>query len=215
MAVLKIDVVSDVVCPWCYIGKRRLENALNELPKSTEIEIEYHPFELNPSVSQSGINLREHLVDKFGGEEQYDHQLDRTAYVAKQEGLEFNLKNQLLSPNTRKMHALIVGAKVLGIQKELTEAFFKAYFTDAIDLTQEETILEIAETSGMPREFAKSIMDSPERLKDVEMREQQYASMGITGVPFFIINEKYGVSGAQTSETFAKILREALEEASV
>lgn len=215
MAVIKIDVVSDVVCPWCYIGKRRLENALKSLPNSIEVEIEYHPFELNPNAPENGINLREHLIDKFGSEDHYYHQLDRVGNVAKQEGLIYNLLNQPISPNTRKIHALIAGAKEHGIQKEMTEAFFKAYFTDGLNLTEDETILKIAVSVGMTSEIAEAIIHDPKRMNEIEKAEKKFNSMGVTGVPFFILNGKYGISGAQTSDVFIKALTDVSAEVAV
>lgn len=215
MAIIKIDVVSDVVCPWCYIGKRRLENALKSIPNSIEVEIEYHPFELNPDAPENGINLREHLIDKFGSEDHYFHQLDRVTNVAKQEGLTYNLLNQPISPNTRKIHSLIAAAREHGIQKEMTEAFFKAYFTDGFNLTEDETILKVAASVGMTAEIAESIIHDAKRMDAIENEEKKFYSMGVTGVPFFIINGKYGISGAQTSDVFIKALTEVNAEVSV
>jgi predicted DsbA family dithiol-disulfide isomerase len=215
MAVIKIDIVSDVVCPWCYIGKRRLENALKSLPESIEVEFDYHPFELNPNAPQSGVKLKEHLIDKFGSEDHYTDQLNRVTEVARQEGLTFNLIDQVISPNTRKIHALIAAAKEYDVQKEMTEAFFKAYFTDSANLTEDKTILKIAETNGMTFDVADSIINDPAQINDIQTREKKFYSMGITGVPFFIMINKYGISGAQSSETFLKAIVDVSEEMSV
>lgn len=138
--VIKIDVLSDVVCPWCYIGKRRLEKAMDQLVSEYDFKIEYHPFELNPYLPLSGVDQKEYLAEKFGGMDQYSLITARTAAIALQEGLELNFSRQAVSPNTRKAHALIQLAKEEGKQPEMVETFFKAYFTDGIDLSKDENL---------------------------------------------------------------------------
>src|SRR5688500_1385875 len=132
---IKVDVISDVVCPWCYIGKRRLEKAMDKLSDAYDFEVEYHPFELNPQMPVSGLNHKEYLVEKFGGEDRYEQLTGRVTQVAAVEGLLFDFEKQKTSPNTRKAHALIQLAREEGKQLVVMEAFFKAYFSDGIDLT--------------------------------------------------------------------------------
>src|SRR5688572_22315651 len=112
--VIKIDVVSDVVCPWCYIGKRRLEKAIDQLSPDYTFEIEYHPFELNPNTPSEGVNQKEYLTEKFGSEDRYHQITAHTTQVAAQEGLSFNFDKQRVSPNTRLMHSIIQLAKLEG-----------------------------------------------------------------------------------------------------
>src|SRR6218665_489749 len=109
---IKVDIVSDVVCPWCYIGKRRLEKAMGELSSEYDFDVEYHPFELNPGVPAEGLNQREYLVDKFGSEDRYDQITANTTQVAASEGLDFHFEKQAISPNTRKAHVLLQLAKL-------------------------------------------------------------------------------------------------------
>lgn len=214
MRTLKIDIVSDVVCPWCYIGESRLAKAIAQLPETIKAEIEFHPFELNPNAPEDGVNLHEHLQEKFGSEDQYNQMMDRVASVANEEGLAFNLQDQPISPNTRKMHVLIAAAKVIGLQAQISGAFFQAYFAEGKDLTNEGVVRLIAIDNGMPAELVDAALQDTEAFKAIEEKEKHYSTMGITGVPFFIIQNKYGVSGAQSTETFLKAMVDADAEGS-
>lgn len=199
---IKIGVVSDVVCPWCYIGKRRLEKAIDKLSDKYEFEIEYFPFELNPHIPANGVNQREHLTEKFGGEDRFEAITSRTASVAAQEGLSFNFDAQTVIPNTRNAHRLIQLAKEDGKQLQLVEAFFKAYFTDGIDLSKKENLISISEQAGLDRAKVELFLKSSTGTTEVEMAELEIQKLGISGVPFYILNNKYGISGAQAPETF-------------
>ena len=205
---IKIDIVSDVVCPWCYIGKRRLEKALEQLNHKYNFELEYHPFELNPDMPASGVNQREYLTEKFGGEDRYDQITSHTSTVAAEEGLAFNFTNQPVSPNTRSMHVVLTLAKQEGVQLQVMEAFFKAYFSDAVDLSKKENILTIAAQAGLDRTKAEQYLADDNTTVQVALAEKEMYKLGISGVPFFILNNKYGVSGAQSTETFLKALED-------
>ncbi|HEY3403417.1 MAG TPA: DsbA family oxidoreductase [Ohtaekwangia sp.] len=205
---IKVDVVSDVVCPWCYIGKRRLEKAIDNLKDSYEFEIEYHPFELNPQMPAGGLNHKEYLTEKFGGEERYDQLTGRVIQVAAAEGLTFDFEKQITSPNTRKAHALIQLAHEKGKQLPVMEAFFKAYFTDGVDLSQDKNLIDVAVDAGLDRVDAEGALSDENSLVQVALAEQEMYKLGISGVPFYILNNKYGVSGAQSSETFMKAFLE-------
>jgi predicted DsbA family dithiol-disulfide isomerase len=206
--VIKVDVVSDVVCPWCYIGKRRLEKAMAAASDMYTFEVAYHPFELNPATPQSGLNQREHLAEKFGGDDRYQSITDHTSSVASQEGLEMNFGKQSVLPNTRKAHALIFAAQNDGSQLSVTEAFFKAYFTDGIDLYKDENLLDVATKAGLDRTVAEAAITSKPLLDSIATQEGEMQSLGIRAVPFYIFNNEYGVSGAQASETFLKVFDE-------
>src|SRR5688500_756070 len=199
---LKISVISDVVCPWCYIGKRRLEKAIDKLSDKYDFEVEYFPFELNPGMPEEGQDQKAYLVDKFGGEERYHQLTGHVSKIATDEGLEFDYDAQAKSPNTRKAHRLIQLAREDGKQLQLVEALFKAYFTDGIDLTQDENLIGLAVQSGMPREKVTEFLKTDVGAAEVEMAERQWQSAGVTGVPFYVIDNKYGVSGAQSAESF-------------
>jgi predicted DsbA family dithiol-disulfide isomerase len=204
---ITIDIVSDVVCPWCYIGKRRLESALKVLENDYEFVLEYRPFELNPAIPASGRNQRDYLIEKFGSEERYNSVTQQVTQVAAGEGLEFNFEKQLRSPNTRKAHALIQYAGSEGRQQEVVNLLFKAYFTDGIDLSKDESLLEIADLAGLDFERTRQMLEDENSMLQIALEEQEFYKLGITGVPFFIINKKFGVSGAQSVETFVRALQ--------
>jgi predicted DsbA family dithiol-disulfide isomerase len=209
---IKIDVISDVVCPWCYIGKRRLEKAIAEVADRVEVTLEYHPFELNPDMPTEGRNQKEYLAQKFGGEERYDQLTGHVTKTAAQEGLQFDFQKQNVSPNTRIAHRLIWVAKNYGKQIEMKEALMKAYFTDGIDLTKTENLVAIATHVGLDAAETETFLNSDEGLVEVTTEEIQNVQRGISGVPFYIINNKYGLSGAQPSEVFAEALLEISTE---
>lgn len=203
---IKIDVVSDVVCPWCYIGKRRLEKAIDQLAGQVDVEVEFHPFELNPDMPKEGRNQKQYLSNKFGGPERYKQITANVTKVAAEEGLHFNFDKQEVSPNTREAHRIIRYAKTNGKQAAVKEAFMKAYFEEGVDLSKKENLLAIAIKVGLDETNVSSLLDSDEGLVEIELEERTYAQRGISGVPYFIINNKYGVSGAQPSEVFQQAL---------
>lgn len=205
---VKIDVVSDVVCPWCYIGKRRLEKAIDQLKKDFEFEVEYHPFELNPTMPVEGRDQKEYLSAKFGGEERYLQITSHTTKAAAQEGLNFDFNKQKISPNTFNAHRLIAFAKIKGKQAELKEALMSAYFEKGIDLTKTQNLIEIAVAHGLDVNETTQFLNGDELAAEVKLEEQLNYQRGISGVPFYIINDKYGVSGAQPTEVFVSALTE-------
>ena len=205
---IKIDIVSDVVCPWCYIGKRRLEKAIDQLKEQVDVEFEFHPFELNPDMPKEGKNQKEHLINKFGGEARYKQITDNVTNVAAEEGLNFNFDRQKISPNTRDAHRVIRYAKIEGKQAAVKEAFLKAYFEEGIDLSKKENVVTIAAKAGLNAIKVSYMLDSDEGLVEIELEERMNHQRGISGVPYFIINNKYAVSGAQPSEVFQKVLLE-------
>jgi len=149
--VVKIDVVSDVVCPWCYIGKRRLEKAIDQLKDKIDFEVEYHPFELNPDTPIEGVNHKDYLIKKFGGEARYQQLTNHVVGVAAQEGLKFNFGDDQITPNTLNAHRLIAFAKKHGKQPEMKEALMSAYFEKGVDLTQHKNLVNVAVAIGLQR----------------------------------------------------------------
>ena len=203
---IKIDVVSDVVCPWCYIGKRRLEKAIAALSDAYDFEISYLPFELMPEMPVEGRNTRQHLVQKFGGEDRYNQIVNHVTEVAAGEELRFDLFNQEKSPNTRQLHRIIHFAQQENKQLATVEAFFKAYFEDAVDLTNRQNVLQVAESAGLSRQLVEKIMDTNEGKTELDALFYQNKLMNVSGVPFYIINDKFTVSGAQPAEMFIEAL---------
>jgi len=206
--VIKIDVVSDVVCPWCYIGKRRLEKAIDQLKDKIDFEVVYHPFELNPDTPKEGLNHRDYLTKKFGSETRYQQITNHVVSIAAQEGLKFNFTDQQISPNTLDAHRLIGFARKSGKQHEMKEALMSAYFEKGVDLTQNENLVNVAVAAGLDGNAVESFLKSDELTAEVKLEEQLNFQRGISGVPFYIINNKYGVSGAQPTDGFIQALTE-------
>lgn len=199
---IKVDIVSDVVCPWCYIGKRRLEKAIDALKDKYEFELEYHPFELNPEMPAEGTDQKAYLSKKFGGEERYHQLTNHVTSIAADEGLHFNFEKQGISPNTREAHRIIQFAKQEGNQPAVKEAFMKAYFEEGVDLSKKENLITVAAQAGLSKEKVEKLLSTDDGLLEVAFAEKELQESGITGVPFYIIDNKYGISGAQPSTSF-------------
>jgi len=212
--VIKVDVVSDVVCPWCFIGKRRLEKAIDQLKDKIDFEIEYHPFELNPNTPKEGVNHKEYLIKKFGGEAKYQQLTSHVVSVAAGEGLKFNFGDSQVTPNTLDAHRLIAFAKQHGKQQEMKEALMSAYFEKGVDLSQTKNLIEEAVAVGLDKSKAEAFLKTDDLKAEVKLEEQLNQQRGISGVPFYIINNKYGVSGAQPTEAFLQVFTEVGSEAS-
>lgn len=213
---MKIEVWSDFVCPFCYIGKRRLETALSQFPYKEQVEIEYKSFELDPnSPKYTGNNIHEILASKYGMSiEQAKQANEGIGKQAAAIGLTFNF-DDMKPGNTFDAHRLAKFAKTKGKDHELTEKLLYGYFTESIDLGDEETLVRIAESVGIDRQEAVAVLqDNTTYANDVRIDEAIAKQYGISGVPYFIINQKYAISGAQPTETFASALQKVWEEES-
>lgn len=210
--VIRVDIVSDVVCPWCYIGKRRIEKAMAEVASEYDFDVHYVPFELNPGMPAEGANHKEYLANKFGSEAKYHQLTQHVTNVAKEDGLAFDYSRQLVSPNTRKAHSLIQAAADEGKQLAMTEAFFKAYFTEGVDLSKAENLVAVAVGAGMSQQTAEAVLADTSALATIEAIEKDITKLGVSGVPFYIINNRYGVSGAQPSDAFVQAFAEIGKE---
>ena len=208
---LAIDIISDVVCPWCYIGKRRLESALalyrERQPGAPEPTITWHPFELNPDMPDEGIAREDYVARKFGarGKDVYK----RVASVGEQVGIPFAFDKVGRQPNTRRVHALIAAARDSGRQGAVKEGFLRAYFLEGTDLTRRENLEAVALAAGLDRETVRATLDSDEVLGQVAAEEEHARDLGVEGVPFFIFNQKVAVSGAQEPEALLGAMLEA------
>jgi predicted DsbA family dithiol-disulfide isomerase len=209
---IKVVVVSDVVCPWCYIGKRRLDKAIHSLGDQFDIHISFQPFELNPQMPTAGRNQKEYLTAKFGSPERYRQLSEHVTKVAGDEGLQFDFGKQEISPNTFDAHRVIWLAGEPGVQSAVKEALMSAYFEQGIDLSKRSNLVKVAVAAGLQEKAVNAMLDSEQGIAEVRNMEEVNSQRGITGVPFYIINDKYGVSGAQASETFRKALIEIGQE---
>jgi predicted DsbA family dithiol-disulfide isomerase len=205
---IRIGVVSDVVCPWCYIGKRRLEKAMLQSSDRFDFEVEYFPFELNPHMPEKGVDYREYLVNKFGSESKYEQLTSHVKLVAAQDGIGFNMDLQKISPNTRNAHRIILMAKEEGNQGEVVEVLYKAYFTEGVDLSKTENLVTIAAGAGSDRTKVEQLLNSNTGKAEIEMAEKELNDLGITAVPLFIIDNKLAISGAQSVDAFVQAFEE-------
>ncbi|WP_416828693.1 DsbA family oxidoreductase [Ectobacillus polymachus] len=211
---MKIEVWSDIACPFCYIGKRRLEEALAQFPHKDQVEVEFKSFELDPNASlNNGRSIYEEFSMKYGMSiEQAKQTTKGIAQQAATVGLTFNFK-EMKPTNTFNAHRLIKWAKRNGKEAAIIEKLLYAYFTESKDLGSIETLADIAEESCLDRKEALRVLnDKKLNANDVRQDEVAAEQFGIRGVPYFIINQKYGISGAQPTETFAGALQKVWEE---
>ncbi|MGI9482195.1 MAG: DsbA family oxidoreductase [Hyphomicrobiales bacterium] len=208
---LTIDVISDVMCPWCLIGKRRLEKALESRP-DVPVEIRWRPFQLDPTIPEDGMDRQEYLSNKFGGKDGAKEVYDRVRTAGASEGIEFKFEDIKKSPNTLNAHRLIRWASSFNAQEKLVERLFSLYFLEGADLTDHGTLLDAAEKSGLEREVVEKLLPSESDKDSVREEIVTASQMGVTGVPCFIIDQKYAVMGAQAPEVIADAIDKALED---
>jgi len=212
---MQIEIWSDVVCPWCYIGKRRLERALADFPHA--VEVAYRSFQLDPSAPEVPVEtVAESLGRKYGGGPEAGRQMvDRVEAVAAEEGLLFR-HHQSLRVNTVDAHRLLHLALQTGgpeLQGRLKEALLSAYFVETENVADHDTLARIATGVGLDADRVAEVLAGDEFADAVEADIRQAAAFGATGVPFFVIDRKYGVSGAQPSEVFTQVLERAWVDA--
>lgn len=213
MKKLKIDIVSDVMCPWCIIGYKNLETALAQLSDEFTAEISWKPFELNPDMPVAGQDLNEHLAQKYGlSEQQGDENRQRILEMGEQAGFDFNFDGKRIMINSFDLHRLLTWAASEGKQTELKLAFFKAHFTDLIYLNEQEQLLDVVQSVGLDRARAKQILDSGEYFQDVRSEQNTLQQMGITSVPTFIINDQFALTGGQPSDAFVQAFKQIAEQ---
>lgn len=210
MSPMKIEIWSDVVCPWCYIGKRRFESALANFAHRDEVEVTWRSFELNPnSPAQETGSLTEMLATKYGvTPERAAAMNENVTQMARQEGLEYHL-DKARSGNTFNAHRLIHLAAHHNQQDAAKERLMHAYFTEGQAVGDPETLVTLGAEVGLPAEEVRTMLASDEYRADVRADQQRAASFGIRGVPFFVINEQFGISGAQSAEVILETLEEA------
>jgi predicted DsbA family dithiol-disulfide isomerase len=209
--VIKVDVWSDIACPWCYIGKRKFEAGAEAFGGA--VEVEYHSFELAPDTPVDFDGSEIDFLAEYKGmsPEQVKPMLDRVTTIAKDVGLDYDY-DALQHTNTIKAHQLIHFAKQHGKQLEAKERLLKAYFVEGRHVGRTEDLADLAEEIGLDREAARRALDGGEYLEAVRADIDQARAYGINGVPFFVIDGKYGVSGAQSPETFTQVLNKVSEE---
>lgn len=211
---IPISIVSDVACPWCYIGKKRLEKALDQFPAGT-FSVQWHPFQLDPTIPTEGLPRDTYFVKKFGDSGRLEQIFQQVTQVGEQEGISFRFDQMPKAIQTLPLHQLLHQAGQEGFQDALEERFFKAYFEEGLDLSQLEQVQNLLLEFGWDAPKTASIWNDDQIRSTVQAEIQHFQQGGVSGVPFFILNNKYGVSGAQATTTFVQALTQILEEEKV
>ena len=208
---LTIDVVSDVVCPWCFIGKRRLEAALDLIGASGEgVQVRWHPFELNPGLPAEGIERSAYLAAKFGGNGRATEIYDRVRAAGRSAGIAFAFERIVRQPNTRDAHRLVYWAQRQEDASALVERLFASYFLEGRNPGDRRVLTEIAAEAGLDPAAARAMLEANEVADAVEAAELRAREIGIGGVPFFIFNGRVAVSGAQEARVLADAIGESV-----
>jgi predicted DsbA family dithiol-disulfide isomerase len=218
-APLTIDIVSDVVCPWCYIGKRKLEAAL-ALPEAADlppVQIRWHPFQLNPDLPEAGMPRKQYLEEKFGGPARAAEIYARVHAAGVAVGLDLNFNAIQQQANTLAAHALIAFAQQdsrngadNAVGNQVKERLMKAYFVEGRFIGSLDVLAQIAEESGLDGDAARAYVSNAAHRADIAQADAQARQMGVTGVPFFIFNQKVAVSGAQDPQTLLAAMQQAV-----
>ncbi|MBD2713918.1 DsbA family oxidoreductase [Hymenobacter sp. BT646] len=211
---MPIEIWSDIVCPFCYIGKRRLEKALAGFPHADAIEIKWRSFELDPEANPTpGENQYKRLAAKYGKTEDWARQMSANmTQMAAEEGLAFDF-DHAVPANTFRAHQLVHLAAQHGLQDAAKERLFKAYLEEGQDLNEVGTLISLAQELGIPNDQAEKVLAADAFAQEVRHDEYQARQIGVRGVPYFVFDDKYAVSGAQPSEMFAEVLARVWEEA--
>lgn len=210
---LRVDIVSDVVCPWCAVGYKQLEQAV--AATGHDIEVYWHPFELNPKMGSEGQNLREHLAEKYGStKEQSDQVRGRLAELGESLGFEFNFNDESRIYNTFEAHQLIHWAGEQGKAHELKQALLNAYFSNGKDVSDIEILLAEVAGIGLDADKAREVLDSGEFVEMVRSKQDFWQSRGINSVPSMIFDSQHLVAGAQGTENYINILNHLASEGS-
>lgn len=210
---MKIEVWSDFVCPFCYIGKRRLEIALDEFQHKDKVEVTFKSFELDPTVqTDSTISIHESLAQKYGMSVEKAKEMNQGVIdQAKEVGLDYNF-DEMSPTNTFDAHRLAKFAETKGKLAEMTERLLHAHFVESKQVSEHDTLIDLAGEVGLDKEEVKSVLSSNQFEKEVRAEETEAQTIGVRGVPFFVINRKYAISGAQPKEVFADALQKVWEE---
>ncbi len=208
-----VDVVSDVVCPWCYIGQKRLERAITAVPE-LDVEVRWRPYQLDPTIPAEGKDRRQYMIDKFGSEERIAEIHERIEGLGKDEGIDFAFDRIKVAPNTLDAHRVIrwAGAAGNGIQNELVRRLFSLNFEQGRNIGDPAVLIDAARDSGMDEAVVMTLLPTEADRSEVQNEIATASRMGITGVPCFLLESKYAVMGAQDAATLADALRQVAAE---
>ena len=210
--VVQVDIISDVMCPWCIIGYRQLEQALGMTKMGARVR--WHPFELNPDMPAEGENLRDHIMRKYGStEEQSAAARAQMKSLGETLGIAFKFKDDSRIVNSFKAHQLLDLALSQGIQHPLKMAFFKAHFEDGLDVSDQEVLITIATETGLDKDACQQALDSGALVDQVREKQSFWTTRGISGVPSMVFGGKFLVTGAQGAQNYADVLKRTVDEA--
>jgi predicted DsbA family dithiol-disulfide isomerase len=209
---VRIDVVSDVVCPWCFIGKRRLEKAL-ALASDVPVEVHWRPYFLNEWIPPEGMSREQYLTTKFGSPDRYSGIAQRVRAAAADEGLVYAVDKINRQPNTRDAHRLIRWAGGIGKAAEMKQRLMDLYFTEGADLSHRAVLVQAAADVGLDPEDVRAALDSDRDVAEIEREVEAAKEAGIQGVPCFILDGKYAISGAQAPEDLAQAIEQVSAQA--
>lgn len=201
---MKVEIYSDTVCPWCYIGKRRFERAVRMRPEG-DFQVQWLPFELNPDLPESGVDRESYLARKFGDLQRVQAMQAQLRELGSSLGLDFHFERAVRMPNTRLSHELLQFAHVAGRQDVVGEALFRAYFEEGVDIGDRARLLEIGAAAQLDAADLERALTTHRHRSEVEALERQAHEWGISGVPTFIFDRSYAVSGAQETDVFVQV----------
>ena len=208
---VKLDIMSDPICPWCYIGKTHLDKALAAIPDHPLV-IEWHPFQLNPDMPEGGMGRREYLEGKFGGKDGAVRAYAPVVEHAEAAGLKIDFEGMQRTPNTLDAHRLIHWAGQEKVQTKTVDALFDAYFVQARDIGDHEVLADVADSVGMDAAVVLRLLASDADREDIRNRDAHSRQMGINSVPTFIVANQHAVPGAQPPELWQRVIREIMEQ---
>ncbi|MBX3597178.1 MAG: DsbA family protein [Rhizobiaceae bacterium] len=212
-ASIQIDVVSDVVCPWCFVGKRRLESALAAAPE-IEATVRWRPYQLDPTIPQEGLDRRDYMISKFGSEDRIKQIHANIVSLGAAEGISFDFDAIKMAPNTLDAHRVIRWAASNGseVQNRLVNILFSAYFEQGQNIGDRTILLEAAQLAGMDVSVVETLLPSDADIEAVQTEIATASRMGITGVPCFLLENKYAVMGAQDASVLTDAIRQVAQE---
>lgn len=202
---MRVDIISDTICPWCYVGKRRFERALAAQPGAGPVEIAWWPFQLNPNMPRDGLERASYLTERFGSPEHAAEIYRQAEAAGRSEGIAFAFERIATTPNTLNSHRLIAFAGEAGSQNEVVESLFRRYFEQGGNIGAIDVLVECAVEAGLHSDQVRSFLESEAAREDVERGDIAARQLGINGVPCFIVNGRYAISGAQEPEVFQRV----------
>ncbi|WP_170549163.1 DsbA family oxidoreductase [Ruegeria atlantica] len=208
---VKLDIMSDPICPWCYIGKTHLDKALAAIPDHPFV-IEWHPFQLNPDMPNEGMDRREYLERKFGGKDGAVRAYAPVVEHAQNAGLSIDFEGMKRTPNTLDAHRVIHWAGIEGKQDAAVNALFDAYFVQGRDIGDHEVLADIADSIGMDAAVVSKLLKSDADREDIRTRDTHSRQMGVNSVPTFIVANQHAVPGAQPPEMWEKVIGEIMSQ---